>query len=250
MRSTLAQIAIMAKATTVRFSDEIFGRLDQASARTGMPVNSIVIAACLEWMQRHTPVTAQPGLGVELPSTEGMPFSVPFGVPPRWATLRRAVEQAVLKRAPMSAYPFERFTGSAQKLLALAQAEAEKGGHSYIGTEHVMLAAFGDADFQSAKILAALGVEEAAARDALEKSLNKKKVKIRPKIIPTSRVKILIELAFRLCGELGDYRVSTGHLLLAMATEAEGIGAHILKDLGATTERIGAELALLPEPEA
>jgi hypothetical protein len=240
----------MAKATTVRFTDEIFGRLDQASARTGMPVNSIVIAACLEWMQRHIPVTALPGLGVELQSTEGMPFKVPFGVPPRWATIRRAVEQAALKQAHMSAYPFERFTSSAQKLLTLAQAEAEKGGHAYIGTEHMMLAAFGDADFHSAKILAALGVEEATAREALEKVLNKKKIKIRPKIVPTSRVKTLIELAFRLCGEIGDSRVSTGHLLLAMAAEAEGIGAHVLKDLGANRERIEAELALLSEPEA
>src|ERR1700674_309877 len=153
----------MAKATTVRFTDEMFGRLDQASARTGMPVNSIVIAACLEWMQRHTPVTAQSLPGVDLPSTEGLPFAVP----PRWATIRRAVEQAMLKRAPMSAYPFERFTVGAQKLLALAQAEAEKGGFSYIGTEHMMLASFGDADFQSARILAVIVVEEPAAREAL-----------------------------------------------------------------------------------
>src|ERR1700674_1490817 len=236
----------MAKATTVRFTDEMFGRLDQASARTGMPVNSIVIAACLEWMQRHTPVTAQSLPGVDLPATEGLPFAVP----PRWATIRRAVEQAVLKRAPMSAYPFQRFTSSAQKLLTLAQAEAEKGGHSYIGTEHMMLAAFGDPDFQSAKILAAIGVEEGVARETLEKVLDKKKLKIRPKIIPTSRVKILIELAFNLCSEAGDPRVSTGHLLLGLATEADGIGAHILKDFGATRERIGAELARLSEPEA
>jgi hypothetical protein len=235
----------MAKATTVRFTDEMFGRLDQASARTGMPVNSIVIAACLEWMQRHTPVMAQLP-GVDLPSTEGLPFAVP----PRWATIRRAVEQAVLKRAPMSAYPFQQFTTSAQRLLTIAQAEAEKGGHSYIGTEHMMLASFGDADFQSAKILAAIGVEEAVARKTLERVLDKKKLKIRPKIIPTSRVKILIELAFNLCSEAGDPRVSTGHLLLGLATEAEGIGAHILKDLGATRERIAAELAQLSDPEA
>jgi ATP-dependent Clp protease ATP-binding subunit ClpA len=80
--------------------------------------------------------------------------------------------------------------------------------------------------------------------------LDRKKVRIRPKIIPTSRVKILIELAFNLCSEAGDSRVSTGHLLLGLATEAEGIGAHILNDLGATRERIGAELARLSEPES
>jgi hypothetical protein len=235
----------MAKATTVRFTDEVFGRLDQASARTGMPVNSIVVAACLEWMQRHTPVTALPGLEMELPSTEG----TPFGVPPRWATIRRAVEQAMLRRAPTSIYPFDRFTGCSQKLLALAQGEAEKGGRSYIGTEHVMIAAFGDANFHSAKILAAIGVDEAAARAALEKLLDKKKGKPRATLIPTSRVKILVELAFRLCGAAGDLRVSTGHLLLALATEADGIGARVLNDLGATRDRIEAELDQLSEPE-
>jgi Clp amino terminal domain, pathogenicity island component len=235
----------MAKATTVRFTDEMFSRLDQASARTGMPVNSIVIAACLEWMQRHTPVTAPPGLGVEIPSTERMSFAVP----PRWATIRRAVEQTMLRRAPTSIYPFDRFTGCSQKLLALAQAEAEKGGRSYIGTEHVTLAAFGDANFHSAKILAAIGVEEAATRGALEKLLDKKRGKIRAALIPTSRVKILVELAFRLCGAAGDLRVSTGHLLLALATEADGIGARVLNDLGATRDRIEAELDQLTEPE-
>src|SRR5579864_3165324 len=224
----------------------MFARLDQASARTGMPVNSIVIAACLEWMQRHTPGPAQPSMGVELPSTEGLPFRVP----PRWATIRRAVERATLKRVPAGMYPFERFTGNAQKFLTLAQTEAEKGGFSYIGTEHMMLAAFGDAHFQSAKILASIGVEAAAARAALDTALAKRKRKVRTTIIPTSRVKIVVELAFRLCGEAGDPRVSTAHMLLAMASEGEGIGARILKDLGATTERIEEEMSLLSEPES
>src|SRR5258708_10220716 len=236
----------MARATTVRFTDEMFGRLDQAPARTGMPVNSIVMAAWLEWRQRHTPVAALPMPGVELQSTEGMPFAVP----PRWATIRRAVEQSMLRRAPASIYPFDRFTGRSQKLLALAQAEAEKGGRSYIGTEHMMLAAFGDAEFHSAKILAAIGVTEGAARTALETLLDKKREKIRATIIPTSLTKLLLQVGFRLCVEAGDTRVSTGHVLLALATEAEGIGARVLSDLGATRDRIEAELDQLSEPES
>lgn len=236
----------MGKATTVRFTDEMFARLDQASARTGMPVNSIVIAACLEWMQRHTPVQAELALGVELPSTEGLPFNVP----PRWATIRRAVEQAMLKKAPTGAYPFERFSGNAQKFLTLAQTEASKSRLSYIGTEHMMLAAFGDPDFQSARILASIGVEEPAARAALDKVLAKPKQKVRTTIIPTSRVRLVVELAFRLCREAGDHRVSTAHLLLALATEGEGIGAHILKDLGATAKRIEVEMSQLSQDES
>lgn len=236
----------MPRATTVRFTDEMFARLDQASARTGMPVNSIVIAACLEWMQRHTPTPMEPRSGVELPTTEGLRITVP----PRWATIRKAVEQAVGKRPPAGTYPFQRFTASGQKLLSMAQAEALKAGLSYIGTEHMLIAAFGDADFHSAKILARLGVEETAVRSAIEGQLGKKKRAVPTRIIPTSRVKLVIELAFKLCDAAGDPKVSTGHMLDALATEGQGIAAHVLMDLGATKVRIESEMGSLTEPES
>jgi len=230
----------MPKATTVRFTDEMFGRLDQASARTGMPVNSIVIAAVLEWMERHTPAPGEPRLDI-LPR---------LTVPPRWATLRRAVELSVGKRSTPGTYPFERFTASAQKLLTLAQAEALKASDAFIGTEHMVLAAFEDADFQSAKILAALQVDEGAARAEIETMVGQPKATTRTHIIPTSRVKSVIETAFRLCDAVGDARVSTGHVLLALAAEGEGTGSQVLNNLGATRERVEAEMAQLTEPEA
>jgi len=235
----------MPKATTVRFTDEMFGRLDQASARTGMPVNSIVIAACLEWMERHTPAPGESRIDVE-PTT----YLQRLTVPPRWATLRRAVEVAVGKGASSGMYPFERFTSKAKSFLTLSQTEALTAGYSYIGTEHMLLAAFGDPDFQSAKVLAALGVEETTVRSAIKHVLGTKKMPIPTKIIPTSRVKIVIEQAFRLCSAAGDPKVSTGHLLLGLVVEEEGIAAHVLKDLGATRERIESEMAQLTEPEA
>lgn len=234
----------MPKATTVRFTNEMFARLDHASARIGMPVNSIVIAACLEWMERHTPAVGKPRVDIDLPPL------VHMTVPPRWATLRRAVELAVGKKAAAGTYPFERFTASAQKLLTLAQAEALKAGHSFIGTEHMVLAAFGEAEFLSAKILAALQVDETAARAEIEKMVGQPKSTTRTHIIPTSRVKAVIETAFRLCDAVGDPRVSTGHVLLALAAEGEGIGSQVLNNLGATKERVEAELAQLTEPEA
>jgi ATP-dependent Clp protease ATP-binding subunit ClpA len=69
------------------------------------------------------------------------------------------------------------------------------------------------------------------------------------KIIPTSRVKKVIEQAFQLCRSMGDPRVSTGHLLLALVTEDEGIAAHVLKDLSATRQRIESQLSQMSEPE-
>ncbi|HSS94591.1 MAG TPA: Clp protease N-terminal domain-containing protein [Candidatus Dormibacteraeota bacterium] len=236
----------MAKATTVRFTDEMFGRLDQASARTGMPVNSIVIAACLEWMQRHTPATPVPEPGATIEAG----WEARGAVAPRWATLRRAVKVAVGSRATPHMYPFERFTASAQKHLTLSQTEALKMGFSYIGTEHMLLASFGDPDFKSAKVLATLGVEEGGVRSVLNKLLDRQKRGVPKKIIPTSRVKVVIESAFKLCDAASEARVSTGHLLLALATEGEGIAAHVLKDLGATSERIRESLTQLTEPEA
>jgi len=238
----------MPKATTVRFTDEMFARLDQASARTGMPVNSIVIAACLEWMQRHTP--GEPRGQVEFPA-EVPRLAVPtLAAAPRWSTLRRAVGQAVGKRPPAGMYPFQRFTGKAQNLLTMAQTEALKAGYSYIGTEHMLLAAFADPDFQSAKVLAALGVEEAAVRSAIANAIGRHKKTIPTRIVPTSRVKIVIELAFKLCDSTGGLKVGTGHLLLALAAEEEGIAGHVLKDLGATRARIESEMGSLTDPES
>jgi hypothetical protein len=245
----------MPRASTVRFTEEMYARLDQASARTGLPVNSIVIAACLDWLQRHTPSPMEASFGgshilsPEVLQEGSVMRQVSLSSAPRWATLRRAVELAVGKRPQTGMYPFEQFTPSAQKLLTVAQTEALKAGFSYIGTEHMLLASYGDADFQSAKILAALGVDEATVRSALDKVLGRKKRPVPTKIIPTSRVKKVIEQAFQLCGSMGDPRVSTGHVLLALATEGEGIAAHVLKDLGATRQRIESELAQLSEPE-
>src|SRR5690348_3180966 len=229
----------MAKATTVRFTDEVYQLLDQASARTGLPVNSIVIAACLEWMQRHAPEQAFQPVG---------PMSLALPAAPRWSTIRRAIRQA--GRATSVLYPFERFTEHAKALLTISQGEAEKAGFNYIGTEHLLLATFGKADFHSAQILAALGVTETDVRSAIAKVITRKEGRVFGGVIPTSRVKKVIELAFRMCGERGQSHVGTDHLLLALAVESEGIAAHVLADLGATRKRIETEAAKLTEPES
>jgi ATP-dependent Clp protease ATP-binding subunit ClpC len=230
----------MAKATTVRFTEELYQRLDQASARTGLPVNSIVIAACLEWMQRHLPDPGhEPRVDLPLP-----------GRPPRWATVRRAVEHAVGHREPAGMYPFDRFSAHAQQMLQGAQREAEKSGFSYIGTEHLLLAAYGNAEFRAAVLLHSLGVEEGAVRSAIDKAIQHARPAFPARVIPTSRVKRVIEIAFGIASKMGHPRVGTDHILLALAAEREGIAAHVLTDLGATLERIEAANTQQGEPES
>lgn len=239
----------MAKATTVRFTEEMYARLDQASARTGLPVNSIVIAACLDWLQRHASSPELAPSGPHPYSLELFRESSTLKHAPRWATLRRAVELAAKPIARHSAfYPFDRFTDHAKELLTLAQVEAEKSGFSYIGTEHLLLACFDNPEFSSAKTLAALGLKQTEAAAAIDKAIGDKRPAQLQRIIPTSRVKRVIEIAFNLCGSMGDPRVGTNHLLLALAAEGDGIAAHVLKDLGATKERILAQMAPLSDP--
>lgn len=203
-----------------------------------MPVNSIVVAACLEWMQRHMPEQGWQPVG---------PMSMALPAAPRWSTIRRAIRQA--GRAP-SMYPFERFTEHAKGLLTISQTEAEKAGFNYIGTEHLLLATFGKPDFHSARILGALGVTEAEVRTAIAKVITRKEGRAFGGIIPTSRVKKVIEIAFQICGAMGQTNVGTDHILLALAAEGEGIAAHVLRDLGATRKRIEAEAAKLTESES
>lgn len=235
----------MARATTVRFTDEMFARLDQASARIGLPVNSIVVAACLEWMQRHTPSPeVMPRTALSLEALQAIP---PVG--PRWATINRAMRQAMKMREPTGMYPFDRFSDLAKEMLKAAQQEAEKSGYSYIGTEHLLLAAFGQPEFHSARLLTGLGIEEQAVRSAIDSALGHKQPKPGGHIIPTSRVKRVIEIAFNTCGSMGDPRVGTNHILLALAAEGEGIAAHVLNDLGATKDKIASEMGQLTEPE-
>jgi ClpA/ClpB-like protein len=228
----------MAKPTTVRFTDEVFQRLDQASARTGMPVNSIVVAACLEWMQRHMPEQ-----GWQPANT----MNVPLPAAPRWSTIRRAMRQA--GRAPRM-YPFERFSEHAKALLTHAQEEAERQSLSFIGTEHLLLACFAEKEFQSRQILDALGVDESVARDNVDKAIAGARPKWTAHFAPTSRVKKVIEMAFNICSEMAHPRVGTGHILLALSAEGEGIGAHVLNDLGAGPERIDSALRGLTDLEA
>jgi ATP-dependent Clp protease ATP-binding subunit ClpC len=174
-----------------------------------------------------------------------------FRQAPRWATLRRAVELAAKPLARHSEmYPFDRFTDRAKELLTLAQVEAEKSGFSYIGTEHLLLACFDNLEFHSAKLLGLLGIKQEDVRQAIDKAIGDKRPAQRARIVPTSRVKRVIEIAFKLCGSMGDARVGTNHLLLALATEGDGIAAHVLKDLGTTRELIVAHMPELSEPEA
>jgi len=84
-------------------------------------------------------------------------------------------------------YPFERFTERAKKVLTLAQEEAERSHHSYIGTEHLLLGLLREGEGLAAKVLNNLGVEINKVRATIESVLGRNERTIIQQIIPTSR---------------------------------------------------------------
>ena len=147
-------------------------------------------------------------------------------------------------------YPFERFTERAKTVLTLAQEEAARAHLSYIGTEHLLIGLLRETDGVGAVALAALGVEIERTREAIQEVISTMPTDVVQQIIPTARVKRVIELAFEEARHMGNAFVGTEHLLLAILIEGEGLAAKVLKDAGVTLEnaRDQVKLALAAAP--
>jgi flavin reductase (DIM6/NTAB) family NADH-FMN oxidoreductase RutF len=144
-------------------------------------------------------------------------------------------------------YPFERFTSSAKRTLTFAQEEAERSHHSYIGTEHLLLGLLRLDGGRAQEALMSFGVGIESVRRAVATVLGRDERILIQQIIPTSRVKRVIEIAFEEARRAGSDEVDDGHLLLALVTEGEGIAAHVLLDMGVDREKVVAALGA-PKP--
>src|SRR5439155_12572590 len=123
----------------------------------------------------------------------------------------------------------------------------ERSHHSYIGTEHLLLGLLRLEAGRAHDALASLGVGIASGRRAIATVLGRDERILIQQLIPTSRVKRVIEIAFDEARRAGSDEVDDGHLLLALVLEGEGIAAHVLLDLGADREKVIAALGR-PKP--
>jgi len=130
-------------------------------------------------------------------------------------------------------YPFERFSEDAKKTLMLAQEEAERAHHSYIGTEHLLLGLLRLDAGPAPTVLRGLKIDAQTVRKTIEAVLGRNERILIQQIVPTSRVRMVIEIAFEESRRMHHQSVNSGHLLIALVMEGEGIAAHVLEDLGA-----------------
>jgi ATP-dependent Clp protease ATP-binding subunit ClpC len=130
-------------------------------------------------------------------------------------------------------FMFGRFTERAQKVLVLAQEEARRFHHTFVGTEHILLGLVREGDGIAAKVLLSLGVELDSVRSEIEKLIGKGDQRSVPQGVNyTPRAKKMIELAIEEGQNLGHNYVGTEHLLLGLIREGEGIAAQVLTNLG------------------
>lgn len=128
---------------------------------------------------------------------------------------------------------FERFTDRARRVLVLAQVEAKKLNHNYIGTEHLLLGLIGEGEGVAAKALESLGISLAAVRQQVREMVGQGQEPPSGHIPFTPQVKKVLELAQRESRALGHTYIGTEHVLLGLLREGDGVAAQVLVGLGA-----------------
>ena len=135
----------------------------------------------------------------------------------------------------------DRFTKHARQVLQIAQEEAVRLNHNYVGTEHLLLGLVKEENGLASKVLREVGATapEVVRLVELVAPRNSRAPFGRPTLTP--RTKRVLEVAVDEAKQMGHVNIGTEHLLLGLVHEDEGIAAEVLRQLGASPEKIRSE---------
>jgi hypothetical protein len=208
----------MARATTIRFSGPIYERLERASKYTGLPINAIVTAACMEWLRDQFPASIDvdaPRTLSELPTLD-QPVAMPGAahLPPLSLDAREAMQRAV--------------------------EEARRFKHNYIGTEHQLAGIAADETSIGGQALKQVGIDAAAVREAIRfiVGVGSSPRSEEPGLSP--RAVNVLRRAGDEAGKRGDAETDSAHLVLALCGESAGLALRIVESLGSSEEGLRA----------
>ncbi|MFQ6029788.1 MAG: ATP-dependent Clp protease ATP-binding subunit, partial [Dehalococcoidia bacterium] len=136
---------------------------------------------------------------------------------------------------------FEKFSERARRVLSLAQEEAQRFNHNYIGTEHILLGLVRETEGVAARVLSGLGVDLSKVRSAVEFIIGRGEKPTQGEIGLTPRAKKVVELAVDEARRMNHTYIGTEHLLIGLLREGEGVAAGVLESLGVTLEKVRAE---------
>jgi ATP-dependent Clp protease ATP-binding subunit ClpA len=137
---------------------------------------------------------------------------------------------------------FDKFTDRARKVLQMAQQEAQRLQHHYIGTEHLLLGLVLVGEGVAAKVLSNMGVEPNRVRSAVESVVSPGDRALGGDIGLTPGAKTVIELSVDEARRLNHHYIGTEHLLLGMVREGEGVAAGVLRSLGVDLDSVRMQM--------
>ena len=137
---------------------------------------------------------------------------------------------------------FERFTEKAIKVIMLAQEEARRLGHNFVGTEQILLGLIGEGTGVAAKVLKSMSVNLKDARVEVEKIIGRGSGFVAVEIPFTPRAKRVLELSLEEARQLGHNYIGTEHLLLGLIREGEGVAARVLENLGVDLAKVRTQV--------
>jgi ATP-dependent Clp protease ATP-binding subunit ClpC len=136
---------------------------------------------------------------------------------------------------------FEKFSERARRVLSLAQEEAQRSNHNYIGTEHILLGLVRETEGVAARVLSSLSVDLSKVRSAVEFIIGRGEKPAQGEIGLTPRAKKVVELAVDEARRMNHTYIGTEHLLIGLLREGEGVAAGVLESLGVTLDKVRAE---------
>ena len=136
---------------------------------------------------------------------------------------------------------FEKFSERARRVLSLAQEEAQRFNHNYIGTEHILLGLVRETEGVAARVLSSLTVDLGKVRSAVEFIIGRGEKPAEGEIGLTPRAKKVVELAVDEARRMNHTYIGTEHLLIGLLREGEGVAAGVLESLGVTLDKVRAE---------
>nr|YP_009392973.1 Clp protease ATP binding subunit [Caloglossa intermedia]ARW61535.1 Clp protease ATP binding subunit [Caloglossa intermedia] len=137
---------------------------------------------------------------------------------------------------------FERFTEKAIKVIMLAQEEARRLGHNFVGTEQILLGLIGEGTGIAAQVLKSMNVNLKDARIEVEKIIGRGSGFVAVEIPFTPRAKRVLELSLEEARQLGHNYIGTEHLLMGLVREGEGVAARVLENLAVNVSSIRSEV--------
>jgi ATP-dependent Clp protease ATP-binding subunit ClpC len=138
---------------------------------------------------------------------------------------------------------YERFTDRARKVMQLANQEAQRLNHEYIGTEHILLGLVKEGSGVAANVLKNLDIDLRKVREEIERLVARSLDVSTPGKLPqTPRAKKVTEYAIEEARNLNHNYVGTEHILLGLLREEEGVAAQVLMNLGLRLEDVREEV--------